>query len=1322
MLFNVNSVIAQCAGTGTQITICDKETNPSLQAYNLFDLLTGETSGGTWISESNLNSSALDENTGIINLWGINRFGLHEFTYMNPDCDASTATVLINLGGYPGESNQNPGTNNVCQILKQDDDDTANIIDLFIFIDSINNSIVPDVDGIWTENPNNLETGLLTNEFFNFGSVPIGTYTFTYTVPTVDSCPARTATIDVEVQKSPDPGTPENLLLCETDDMSGLTAFNLFSRLEGEDSNGEWTDVSDISTGEITSGKDFEINVQNIYNNFGPGTYSFAYEVFPLHPICDEQVSIFSVCIEEQLILEGTLDVICDGLVTLTYNNTLLSNGDYDVSYTVTGNSLGTYSNTQTVNFLNGRAQFNLLPNLTLVASENLVLQIDNILASPSCGTVPLCTSSISVPNINFDMYIAPTISVSSTSGCELDDILITYQGAIDTNFTPIVGTTQVTYSINTVNYTDDVTFSNGNAVSTVPIDRFNLGNNQLIFFNTNNFIHCNDINTTSNLNLIPAPPNPVFSIIPDDKCDATSINFGFDSPSGQFISYNSVTFDIYEYGSEPQQFAPRDSSVSLVNNTQGDGVDINIINSNDVSVLPDGNYVFVIRSVQDDNAPCRGLSQSEIDNYTNQGLDVGLTLNGIEHIFDARLTFRIGEPEPVALIKNTFEVCLLSQTVTLNDLSISAGANVDIVITDLNDVELIDTYEITRNEVFNAKFKSTITNCDLGTEQISVFVVTEATSPILEDNILCNLSTNTVLDLNVSNQDIIWYNSEIGGTAYNTSDFINANNQYWAEITISGSCVSTNRTQAVISFIDKSTTPTPLINEFCSSATPTISDLLVEADAPNIQWYTSQTGEAYTSTSLPLDETMEYWVSQYVTKGCESDRVQVTYTISNMAENPEPLANNFCSANGTLYALEDLIFTETSISREGTINYFSDEAGTLSIPPTELLENVTSPIYVQQVISGTCFSDIVEVSFTLQGIAEKPVISPVSFCLDTNPTVQNLIDIIENETLSTIILYEDETSTIPINETLDLSTITGPIYASQTITVGCESTEREEVNYTLINPTIFREDFEQVHCSLNNPTLNDVYFGTDNILWFDVNNNALSSSQALQNGMSYFAQTEINTCLSSPLEIVISLVDVINPVPNSTNANFCGIEDKTIADLEEDENGNMRFTIPINNTLVWYDSNDVLTRNLLDNSTILEDRIYYAVYESTTIINGVSILCESNSVAITVDLTACSQELLIIPDAFSPNDDAINDTFELQNIEYIYPDYEIEIYNRYGRIVFKGNLEIGFWDGKSNQSGLLSNDVLPTGIYFYVIKFNQGDKKPLQGQVYLKR
>ncbi|MGM0391570.1 MAG: gliding motility-associated C-terminal domain-containing protein, partial [Bacteroidota bacterium] len=68
------------------------------------------------------------------------------------------------------------------------------------------------------------------------------------------------------------------------------------------------------------------------------------------------------------------------------------------------------------------------------------------------------------------------------------------------------------------------------------------------------------------------------------------------------------------------------------------------------------------------------------------------------------------------------------------------------------------------------------------------------------------------------------------------------------------------------------------------------------------------------------------------------------------------------------------------------------------------------------------------------------------------------------------------------------------------------------------------------------------------------------------------------------------------------------------------------------------------------------------------------------------------------------------------------FPNYTIEIFNRWGNVVFKGNSSTGDWDGVSNQSGTLGDNVLAAGVYFYILNYNDGQTAPIQGKVYLSR
>ncbi|QBZ98929.1 choice-of-anchor J domain-containing protein [Flavobacterium sangjuense] len=92
----------------------------------------------------------------------------------------------------------------------------------------------------------------------------------------------------------------------------------------------------------------------------------------------------------------------------------------------------------------------------------------------------------------------------------------------------------------------------------------------------------------------------------------------------------------------------------------------------------------------------------------------------------------------------------------------------------------------------------------------------------------------------------------------------------------------------------------------------------------------------------------------------------------------------------------------------------------------------------------------------------------------------------------------------------------------------------------------------------------------------------------------------------------------------------------------------------------------------------------------------------------ITIENNPC----LLIPRGISPNNDQVNDTFDLSD----YGVKEITIFNRYGTIVysFSGNYT-NQWKGQSD-----SGQELPDGTYFYSIHTTEGATKT--GWVYINR
>ena len=94
--------------------------------------------------------------------------------------------------------------------------------------------------------------------------------------------------------------------------------------------------------------------------------------------------------------------------------------------------------------------------------------------------------------------------------------------------------------------------------------------------------------------------------------------------------------------------------------------------------------------------------------------------------------------------------------------------------------------------------------------------------------------------------------------------------------------------------------------------------------------------------------------------------------------------------------------------------------------------------------------------------------------------------------------------------------------------------------------------------------------------------------------------------------------------------------------------------------------------------------------------------------------IEAISREYLhfYIPQFFTPNNDGVNDTFDLKGIEN-YSTYEVYIYNRFGKIL-KSAINVPF-----SWNGIYNNTALPSSDYWYVVII-EGERR--SGHFTLKR
>jgi gliding motility-associated-like protein len=84
------------------------------------------------------------------------------------------------------------------------------------------------------------------------------------------------------------------------------------------------------------------------------------------------------------------------------------------------------------------------------------------------------------------------------------------------------------------------------------------------------------------------------------------------------------------------------------------------------------------------------------------------------------------------------------------------------------------------------------------------------------------------------------------------------------------------------------------------------------------------------------------------------------------------------------------------------------------------------------------------------------------------------------------------------------------------------------------------------------------------------------------------------------------------------------------------------------------------------------------------------------------------------VPNAFSPNNDGINDTWSIPALR-AWNEYSVSVYNRYGQLVFYTKNAAHDWDGRFK--GILQ----PVGAYVYYIDLKNGEKL-LKGTVSIVR
>ncbi|MCF8274149.1 MAG: gliding motility-associated C-terminal domain-containing protein [Flavobacteriaceae bacterium] len=1080
----------------------------------------------------------------------------------------------------------------------------------------------PDTTGIWA--------GPLTTSNGFQGTVNIstlttpGVYTFIYTVPSNGVCPESSANVVITIYETFTSGIVSAInpaSFCE----SGLpTSFDLFSLIENEDLNGQWTEGTLSSDPIITSPIDL--------STLTPGTYNFTYTQNLLPNPCPEESTTVQVI------------VLADPNAGLAVNQTfcendLLANSPFDLFNALDGsqdNNTGTWTDS----------------NSTII-SNNLDITTLTVAGSPYQFTYTLSngicedTETISIivePAPESGNALAPfEVCEEDTAANSPFDLFSLLDGTQDTNGTWYQGTdtsgTIVTNSIDLTGFADGTY----NYTYSVPA----IGS-------------CTDVDVTVQIIVNPQPNTgtPSTAVICENDLAANSPLDLFGQLSGNDIGGT---------------WSDNNSTGALT----GSNVDLTLL-----TTVGSYNFTYSITSpngCSNNSTVVVTIVPAPDSGTINPPAEFCITEISTAQTFDL-FTLLEGENQSGVWSDDDSTGALSGNLLTLDGLS--AG-----------------TYNFTYD--VNA-----IGSCDDVLVTVSVIINDTPAPAASSPQEFCDSAL--VSDLLATGTDIKWYDVASGGTPLADTTPLVDGQIYYASQTID--CESSIRASVTATIYQSPNSGNPSLTPITACDNNSAIDLFSGLDG------TQDLGGVWQDT----DATGALTENIFDASGISPGTYQFTYYVT---------ANAPCIDSSTTISVT--IETPLSAGTDNVLEVCSTDITTdlFSLIGSANIGGTWSPALT----SGTgIFDPLVDASGTYTytvtnacGTDSSNVVVTVTQAPNAGTGNNISICVIDG----TIDLFTQLGGTPDIGGTWSpvLTSGTGvfdPLVDAPGVytylvasTLPCRADATSQITVTVNDssaPVVV--DPNPTFCLVDNPTVADLdasLSATGTITWYSdaALTTVLNSTDVLIDGQDYFAtQTNSSGCESSQnVQVSVTVNDSSTPTLIDSNQELCINDNPTIMDLmlnisEYDSN--------LNN-IIWYDTATGGTP--LSSSLILSNGVtYYAsLFNATT---G----CESSvRLAVNPDLTSCGK--IVLPDGFSPNGDGVNDTYSYNNLEILYPKFEIEIFNRYGNVVYKGTAATPRFDGTSNQSGL-GNGKLPVGVYFYIFKFNDGQNKPEQGRLYLSR
>lgn len=331
-------------------------------------------------------------------------------------------------------------------------------------------------------------------------------------------------------------------------------------------------------------------------------------------------------------------------------------------------------------------------------------------------------------------------------------------------------------------------------------------------------------------------------------------------------------------------------------------------------------------------------------------------------------------------------------------------------------------------------------------------------------------------------------------------------------------------------------------------------------------------------------------------------------------------------------------------------------------------------------------------------------------------------------------ILAENDDSTICLNETIALDAAgattynwTGPngfISPSESILLtnvnalneGYYSVVGTDANGCVNADSLFIEILDLPAITLNSTNANNAFCqnslislnssGASVYEWngpagfsSSLQNPIITNATALNQGWYFVNATDTENC-SAVDSLFVTVITDVPVIASASDTLVC--PDETIV-LSANGGTSYVWTGPLNFT--------ANTQTISLESLEIEQTGWYHVTITDT--NG---CLGYDSTHITVENNA---DCLFIPDLITPDLDGHNDLWVVQGLQN-FKQAEVEIYNRWGNLVYYSSPYNNDWDGMVNRGTSIDgkDGKVPVGTYFYIIKLNESDKPPFKGYI----